>query len=229
MRTAWGLSLLCACASEPVRSSATPEPVLAAEAAPEPAPAPEPAFVNDPRWHDALRQISAGYTRWGRVDDEFRWAPWLCRMPRPALARISASGDDDTHGRKLYTLYARDPVAYGAQPSAEPVAELPGLSDISQVIVKEAWRPVETAASTAFGPGELRPASHDGKLWAPGERAGLYVMFRPVSAAAGDTDAGWVYGTVGPDLRTVTAAGKLATCMGCHQAEEDRLFGLPAE
>src|SRR4051794_19528456 len=27
------------------------------------------------------REIAAAYTAWGRVDDELRWAPFLCRIP----------------------------------------------------------------------------------------------------------------------------------------------------
>jgi hypothetical protein len=40
--------------------------------------------------------------------------------------------------------------------------------------------------------------------------------------------AGWVYGTVAPD-GTVTSAGRVASCMGCHtpSAKHERLFGLP--
>jgi hypothetical protein len=41
------------------------------------------------------------------------------------------------------------------------------------------------------------------------------------------TDAGWVYGTVTPDGKQVTSAGRVESCMGCHQdAPHDRLFGL---
>jgi hypothetical protein len=41
------------------------------------------------------------------------------------------------------------------------------------------------------------------------------------------TDEGWVYGTVTPDGKDVTCAGRVASCMGCHaDAPHDRLFGL---
>jgi len=38
-----------------------------------------------------------------------------------------------------------------------------------------------------------------------------------------------IYGTVAPD-GTVTSAGRVANCMGCHvdNATHERLFGLPA-
>jgi len=174
-----------------------------------------------------LRAIAAGYTTWGKVDDQMRWAPTLCAMPTPARARISASGDESTHGRKLYTLYAKDPAAYGAQKSYTPAPEVPGLEDIIQVVVKEAFVPVETdKPGRSFGlGGELMPAEHEGKTYAPGDPLGIYVLFQPKSAA--DTDAGWVYGTVSADLKTVTSSGKVASCMGCHQkVPSGRLFGL---
>jgi hypothetical protein len=41
------------------------------------------------------------------------------------------------------------------------------------------------------------------------------------------TVAGWIYGTVTPDGKTVTSAGKVESCMKCHEeAKGDRLFGL---
>jgi hypothetical protein len=44
------------------------------------------------------------------------------------------------------------------------------------------------------------------------------------------TDEGWVYGTVSADGKQVTSAGRVESCMRCHQkAPHDRLFGLPKE
>src|SRR6187455_1828837 len=37
--------------------------------------------------------IAAEYLSWGRVDDELRWAPFLCRQPLPGIAWQSASND----------------------------------------------------------------------------------------------------------------------------------------
>jgi hypothetical protein len=222
---------LAACAPGPARSE-PPTAVEAAQQNPAPTPvvaatdaAPSAAVANDPRWHATLRAIASGYTSWGRVDDQMRWAPTLCAMPRPARARISASKDTSTHGRKLYTLYARDPVAYGAQKSHAPAPAVPGLADIKQVVVKEAFVPVENAAADRDAGRELLPAEHEGKTYVPGDPLGIYVLFQPRSAA--DTDAGWVYGTVSADLKTVTSSGKVASCMGCHQKlPSGRLFGL---
>lgn len=233
MRVLSALLLLAACASEPVQTSRPAEPADAAPSGPSQAVA-SAGEVNDPRWHATLRTIAGGYQKWGRVEDEMRWAPFLCKMPLPARARLSDSGDDTTHGRKLYTLYARDPEAYGARMTAMVDPEAPALADVSQVLVKEAWLPVvsDVPVDGELG-GErregLRPAQRDGKAWVPGERAGLFVIFKPTQAGV-DTDAGWVYGTIAADLKTVTSAGKVASCMGCHQeAAKGRLFGLPAD
>lgn len=236
MRPLLAALILAACAREPARSeapalassAADPAPVApapSANAAPAPAPTHAEPAENDPRWHATLRAIAAGYSKWGRVDDEMRWAPGLCRMPTPARARISASGDEGTHGRKLYTLYAKDPVAYGAQPSVYmmPFEEPADLSDISQVLVKEAFTPVETTQQRNMN---LLPAEHDGKMYLPGEPMGLYVLFKPLKSDPAATDAGWVYGTIAADMKTITGAGKMDSCMGCHQPLPGRLFGL---
>ena len=51
-------------------------------------------------------------------------------------------------------------------------------------------------------------------------------MFKAPPRTIG-TDNGWVYGTVTSDGKTVTSAGRVATCMNCHkEAKHDRLFGL---
>lgn len=226
MRPLFAALFLAACAREPARSEppAEPAPAPVASAAPVENAAPVAAPVeNDPRWHPTLRAIAAGYSQWGRVDDEMRWAPYLCRMPTPARARISASEDSGTHGRKLYTLYAKDPVAYGARPSAMSGPDQPDLSDISQVLVKEAFKPVETDQPHSL---HLRPAEHEGKLYVPGEPMGLYVLFKPLKSDPAATDAGWVYGTIAADMQTITGAGKIDSCMGCHQSLPGRLFGL---
>ena len=36
-----------------------------------------------PAFAATAREIAAEYTAWGRVDDELRWAPFLCRIPLP--------------------------------------------------------------------------------------------------------------------------------------------------
>jgi len=52
-------------------------------------------------------------------------------------------------------------------------------------------------------------------------------MFR-LDPSTPDTDAGWVYATV-TAAGQVTAAGRVASCMGCHEtsATHERLYGVP--
>lgn len=184
----------------------------------------------DERFVDPLREVIGVYPRWGKIDDEARWAPGLCRAPRRPSARISDSDDAGTHGRKLYTLYALDPAAYGAPASnyGEPVTRVAGMR---QVVVKEAFTPLglDEARDMQAPPYDhgLLPAVRDGKRYVPGERQGLFVMMKTAGDPAG-TDAGWIYATVEPDLTTVSAIGVIASCASCHeQAGDGRLFGLP--
>lgn len=74
----------------------------------------------------------------------------------------------------------------------------------------------------------------DDEWYTLGERGPLFVMYRTEKNTPG-TDNGWVYGTLTSDGKTVTSAGRVASCMGCHTeapypkepAGEGRLFGLP--
>jgi len=194
------------------------------------------APVKEPEatFHKELLQAAKDYKAWGRVDDPMRLAPYDCRMPAPARARFSGSPDADTHGQKLYSLFARDGKAYV------------GLTDkgaaVGQVVVKESWTAEEMkdmkAGTTDWtkvvrteevGPGgtHFYPyATKRDKVFKASKPAGLFVMMK-VDPKTEGTDAGWVYGTVSADGKTVTAAGKVESCMKCHQdAKHDRLFGL---
>jgi hypothetical protein len=93
-------------------------------------------------FEEQVLEIAATYTAWGRVDDELRWAPWLCRAPYPGIARPSKSDDESTHGRKLYSVFAKNHAAYPDGPQD------------GQVVVKQSWVPelVDTDAGLAsFG------------------------------------------------------------------------------
>jgi hypothetical protein len=161
------------------------------------------ASAQDPKPSESdLLKIAASYESYGKVDDEARWAPWLCRAPRDPMLRASASGDEKTHGKKLYYLFAKDRQAY-VRPKDKP-------QPLGQVLVKEAWAPA--AAST-----KERPVA--------GERGALFIMMKTGDPAA---DAGWIYATTSPDRKSITASGKIASCMECHQTRtRDRMFGLP--
>lgn len=144
-----------------------------------------------------LETIGGTYASYGQVDDLSRWAHSSCYAP-DSEPRSSTSLDSKTHGKKLYYLFAKDREAYVRLRRPQPAG---------QVLVKESWVPV---------PGSLPPVA--------GERGPLFLM---VKTGAADSDAGWIYATLTADGRSVTAAGKLPSCMGCHQsAPHDRLFGL---
>lgn len=202
-----------------------------------------------------LLEIAAAYRRYGRVDDETRWAPFLCRMPMPSLARFSKSDDDETHGQKLYYLFARDRQAYI---DVQESHNKPG-----QVIVKESWHPVES--ERVYSPGDWEDwikiaseinderesnrdsdssaprntisemelvgsryplAERDGKVYRTEKLAGLYIMFRNDSREI-ESDDGWIYGTVSADGKRVTSSGLVQSCIACHQeAPHGRLFGI---
>jgi len=187
-----------------------------------------PGAMIDPVLGERARAIAAEYVGYGRVDDELRWAPFLCRIPRPGLAYVSASMDGETHGQKLYSVFARNHKAYPAGPHTD------------QVVVKESWT-IERVTDPAvkYDPDAYRGnpdagfkgdhfypyAMKDGVLYRAAAKAGLYIMFK-LDAATPNTDAGWVYATI-TAAGELTAAGKVKSCVACHQdADNDRLFGV---
>ena len=153
--------------------------------------------AGDPR----LEEPARSYASYGRVDDRSRWAPTDCEAPADRPPRVSASRDPETHGRKLYYLFAKDREAYRiARDRSQPVG---------QVLVKESWFPA--AASTSRKP-------------VTGERGPLFLMMKTGDA---DGDEGWLYATATPDGKTITSSGKLASCMDCHaSAKYDRLVAV---
>jgi hypothetical protein len=160
---------------------------------------------------------SERYLAWARVDDLQRWAPLDCRLPPASAPRVDL-GASAPHGRKVYFLYARDRAAYLSN------RDVPG-----QIVVKEAWVPREVSLSEAVFSGYTPQcrASSEGRCVEPGAFAGLFVMMRVgAEHRADETDAGWTYATVDPQ-GTVTASGRIASCMRCHaRAPHGRLFGL---
>jgi hypothetical protein len=139
--------------------------------------------------------------------------------------RVSSSRDASTHGKKLYFLFAKYPLP----PSG-------GVNPVGQAVVKEAWTPAEVAddgkplqamtRKSRDGREEsfLPYARQDGRLYHATGKAGLFIMCK-LAPQTPDTDEGWVYGTVTPDGKQVTSAGRVASCLECHrQAPHDRLF-----
>ncbi len=210
-------------------------------------PAPEAASL-DKQFVEQLLKIAKEYPSYGRVDDEFRWAPWLCRSPEPSHARFSSSDDGTTHGRKLYFVFAKDREEYlGRKPNtieSSDAAKQNAPHPVGQTIVKESWAPEKVATDTPRKP-QFGPPSTAGKLLEPGgsnqyvpfakhgedlyrakDKAGLFIIYK-LAEDTPDTDRGWVYGTVSADGKTVTAAGKVQSCIQCHEkASRDRLFGM---
>jgi hypothetical protein len=170
--------------------------------------------------------IAADYLGWGRVDDELRWAPFLCRQPLPGITRPSQSNDPSTHGQKLYSVFAKFHQAYPDGPQD------------GQAVVKQSWTAeLVPGADASFMPQSYRSppdagdhfypyAKGDGGVYHAAAPAGLFIMFR-LDPSTADTDEGWVYATVSP-AGEVTSAGRLDSCMGCHEtATHERLFGVP--
>ncbi|MBL8896956.1 MAG: cytochrome P460 family protein [Planctomycetes bacterium] len=154
---------------------------------------------------DQLAVYVREFPRWQKVDDLAHWAPELCRRPPEPAQRVSQSKDEETHGKKIYYLYARERAAYlrgGAEAEA-----------IGQVLVKESFEalPMPSGAAHAFEQGEAR--EH-------------FVMARFDPKIPG-TDDGWVYAVFSPGSSKPVAAGKLESCMSCHVREgKGRLFGM---
>lgn len=187
---------------------------------------PDPGSVplqaeSNPTFHARLREIAAGYESYARVDDELHWAPGLCRLPMPSYPRRSASLSLDTHGRKLYYVFAKDRDAYLSRGGKTPAI-------VGQAVVKEAWEAEEVPPTTVYDSGQspVRYLREDGRLFHTGHKGGLFIMYR-LDPSTPETDSGWVYGTLASDGQSVTSAGRVGSCMGCHQqAPHDRLFGI---
>ncbi len=129
-----------------------------------------------------LLEIATEYKQYERVDQTMRWSPFDCslyglpRMPE-GLGRISESDSQETHGRKLYFLYARKSRPYRfdlAMPGTEDKA-----APLGQVLVKEAWHPIkfERSRDRALDPKTIQ-AGADGNFYYAGDKQGLFIMFK---------------------------------------------------
>ncbi len=180
-----------------------------------------------------------------------RWAPTLCRMATPGGVKFSQSDEEETHGHKLYSLFARNRTEYSS-------LEANGKIKVGQAVVKQSWTIEEITDKKAKPPKRIdyervisteiseadpkRDSSQDdgenhfypyiwrgGKVYKADKPAGLFVMLK-LDPTTADTDDGWVYATLTPDGKQVTAAGKLESCLKCHlEAKNERLFGLKNE
>jgi len=179
-----------------------------------------------------LLEIAAEYKHYSRVDQTMRWSPTLCEAPPKLpekLGALSASDSKETHGRKLYFLYARKPWNYRADISdrLRKNKESEVRAPLGQVLVKEAWNPVKVDPTKGSKLDKTRAYATQGKnTYYAGDKKGLFVMFKTKPGTPG-TDQGWVYGTVSADGKQVTSVGLVKNCMQCHQdAPYDRQIGL---
>jgi hypothetical protein len=194
-------------------------PTVTPTVAPTETPAQTPGKDVDSPFAKVVKEAVRGYEKFVRVTGSPRMAPTDCRMPAP-YARISEAGVE--HGGKLYLLYARfaDGLEY-VKPN-EP-------AKVGQTLVKEAWQRVEgeqkvaSEASRRYGGSFV--VKNGNMVCHGGDAAGLFVMHK-LEPGTPDTDNGWVYGTIDKN-GIVTAAGRVASCMRCHENNtEDRRFGL---
>ncbi len=181
--------------------------------------------VNNEAFHESLVESAKTYIRYPMVNSVAEVAPADCAAPTEPEARpkMSESEDDQSHGQKLYYLFAKD-ITHYLSPEGKD-------APVGQVLVKESWASKESNPDArnlrnhASG-NRINPrVDHDGKVLEIGKRNALFVMMKLDSKTA-DTDQGWVYGVVDPDTKAVSASGKVASCMECHEsAKHDRLFG----
>lgn len=175
---------------------------------------------NNPRFQKQMLDVAADYQHFLPYDETPRIADSRCAFSQ-GTPMLSKSKDSGTHGQKVYYLYAKDMASYIANEKAPD----------GQVLVKESFLPLANPAVPLAGDPDAKPFTGAKDQYKAGEKHGLFIMMRlaPGSAGYKDTDDGWIYGTVTADGKTVTAAGKVQSCMGCHlQAPHDRLFGVPS-
>ena len=176
-------------------------------------------------FHARLLRAAREYHSYGLIDNEMNWAPAACAAPsEPPAPTYSKSDQADSHGSKLYFLFASNEGSYlRAKRKSSPHG---------QIIVKESWHalPVDKPegshyADHASGNQIRRYTSHHDKLYQAGQQRELFIMFKTDTDTPG-TDKGWIYGVVSADAEEVVAAGRLDNCMSCHaDAGVDRLFG----
>lgn len=230
-------ALAAACSHADLRGGPGPLPSSASGGA---APALGPAAGElDARFVADVQQAFAEYKAWGRVDDEMRWAPFLCRMPQPGRPTMSAAEGEGGHARKLYSLFARDHEAYVSLGNPDAPRTRPSSP---QIVAKESYLPelvaspgkeqdpnAGSALSSAGPEGDhFHPYARgeDGQVYRASTLVGVYFVIEKPGELLG-TDDGFVYGTVTP-AGEVTSAGRVASCMGCHaQAKHGKLFGSP--
>lgn len=203
-------------------SPQTPPTAKAADTPPSRSASPVHVETN---WPDLILPIAANYTTYPRVSDQANWAPFLCiaqATPTPAGIQASNAPESSPHGHKLYHLYARDGDDYLRLPFRNAGA----TSTIGQAIVKRTYTPVEITSAQARALNRADVAQRDGRFYRTGQPGDLFIMTKLDPDTPGTHD-GWVYAITDNTGQNLIAAGRIASCMSCHErAPHDRLFGL---
>ncbi len=246
------LSLAVALSITLGQSPPEPQPAEKPAALPEKNPTAAQLKAVDPTSGDQMKplllEIAREYKSYVRVSNSANWAPELCHLPAPDGVLPSLSKDDDTHGKKLYFLFARDDKDYAAigwHTYDTDANRKPFAAAVGQVIVKESFKPVKiTDPKDIPAPPKPDPndpnrglndrrelpdeytRDKDGDLFRTGDPAGLFIMAKLSETEKPGTDAGWIYATISANLKEVTAFGRIDSCMDCHtKTKHDRLFG----
>lgn len=175
-----------------------------------------------------LLEIADEYIEYTLIDPGSQIANGACSTPQSEFIppQFSDAEQNAGHGQKLYFLFARDAVAYSAAGDSE------SSQPIGQAVVKESWAAREIrdgrrprAFTHRSGAPVRLYAERDGRTFGADRQLELFIMFKAPPDVP-ETDSGWIYGTVSPDLQRVTSVGRIASCVECHeQAPGDRLFG----
>ena len=190
--------------------------------------------MNDSQFHAAIEAAAKEYLQFAIVNTSSNDAPAEKLAPAPCAAasdfvleepgaRMSQadSNSDSGHGQKLYFLFAKDSAHYLNPDGSE--------SPVGQVLVKESWTAVPGNADArnlrnhASGNRVNPRVTVDGKTLKLGKRNDLFVMLKEDSKNKA-TDEGWVYGVIDSESYKIKASGAVASCVACHEGENDRLF-----
>jgi hypothetical protein len=220
---------------------------------PDPPASEQPASASEGDVHlfeGRIREIAQIYKSYGRITNvlpgERRPPACLCHMGIWVIdvgCLFSDNGYGPTHGRRLYSLFVKDR-QLGPYDESYTMEGKP--SPVGQVVVEEAWvpdeaikdgKPITSIERRVRLPDASQEERNDylpygwleGRWYRATRKMGLHIMFKLDPKTPG-TDAGWVYGTVSADGKTLGPVGRVATCMACHRdAPHDRLFGLREE
>jgi hypothetical protein len=183
------------------------------------------SFKANNKLEDELLKIASTYKDSLTVnDDRLKIAPQLCAplaiyKDEDIGYKESQSGDDETHGKKLYLLYEK---RFGNNPLQN--YQTYQVQPLGQVLVKESFTmgaPVEVDAANT-----KTCLIKNNKAYCPDEKRELFIMYKPKQPNYA-TDSGWVYGIVTADGKKIIGAGLISSCMGCHtKSTHDRMLGM---